>query len=88
MSRNETYVPPGFEIDPAMAQLASSSVVLPVGGIDLDYLIREAIMQALVYTGGQSNKAGELLRISPRVMSYSRKRYSIPEDHGKRKETA
>lgn len=73
-------------VDTQMAQLASSSVVLPVGGVDLEHLIREVIMQALVYTGGMKSKAAELLRVSPRVLSYDLKRYSVPDDHGKRKE--
>lgn len=49
--------------------------------IPLHHVVRNALLNALAYTDGHQRRAGRLLGISERVMSYKMKRYNVPRIH-------
>ncbi len=53
---------------------------LPPGGTTLEAIEKEAILQALRSQGWVQKKAGALLGISPRVMTYKVKKYGITRE--------
>lgn len=55
------------------------SIHLSPGGMNLKYIERELIAQALKKTGGVQNKAAKLLGISSRVINYKIKKYGLQQ---------
>jgi len=58
------------EVDELISPSMQSILRLPITGINLEALEKEAIEQALEYTKGNQEKASHLLGISPRVINH------------------
>lgn len=57
-----------------------NGLTLPDEGIELETVERTLVIQALEKTGWVQKKAAELLRVSPRVLNYKIKRFSITHE--------
>jgi two-component system response regulator HydG len=56
---------------------SAAQVVLPPGGVDLEEVEQQLILQALQRTHGVQKKAAQLLRISARAMHYKIRKHKI-----------
>jgi two-component system response regulator HydG len=78
VAQGEEIVPEDLMLTPAQAQASlSSSIQLPPGGVGLEEVERDLILQALQRTNGVQKKAAKLLGISPRAIHYKIRKHHI-----------